>query len=408
MQHPTGEQQATTGGRRELIEIGWLAGDDLDELDLRAIEQARQQVLERLNEWLPEFDWRLLLEVRESHEELTQREAVAALKWATQQRDLRSWDYVFVFVRPDLVSRRRPYAWSCISRSLDSVVISTARIDPLAERSTSPPEHRTAQIAHRVATLALRALGHLCGLSKVDETGNVMSDVDGLAELDGATNLTQEQLTELRETLRLISDSRLEEERSSRRLPAWRFYLHAAWRNRRELADGLRQARPWEMPFRLSGLTIAALTTMLVLVMTAEAWELGVHQPPGRVVAWSVLAICATTFYVLRRQALMLKKRRGLTEQIATTNLTTLAVISAGILTTYACLFLLTLLFSIAFFDASLVSSWSGVAPSEVSWAHYLLFAGFVSAAGIVIGAVGASFEGDHYFRHTVYVDEEV
>lgn len=38
---------------------------------------------------------------------------------------------------------------------------------------------------------------------------------------------------------------------------------------------------------------------------------------------------------------------------------------------------------------------------------HYLSHAGLVAALGIVIGALGASFERQYYFQHITYVDEE-
>ena len=32
---------------------------------------------------------------------------------------------------------------------------------------------------------------------------------------------------------------------------------------------------------------------------------------------------------------------------------------------------------------------------------------GLVSSLGLLIGSLGASFEGHHYFRHVIYADEE-
>ena len=162
------------------------------------------------------------------------------------------------------------------------------------------------------------------------------------------------------------------------------------------------------MPLRLARLTIAALTTVLVLSMTAEAWELGLRQAWSTVAGLSLVALAATTVYVLLRQGLLLRRRHvGLSEQIVATNLTTVAIVAVGIVTTYACLLLITLLFCAALFDGAVVGSWAPTIDGPVRVAHYFIFAGFVSATGIMIGALGASFEGENYFRHITFVDEE-
>lgn len=391
------------------MEIGWLVCDNLDDVDQQAIDHACDEVAAYLREVLPEFDWRISVAKRESPVAATLAEPTEYLDWATAQRDLWGWDHVIVFIEPDLQTQQKPQAWACISRSLDSAVISTARIDPRADDPNSESRQRQAALSRRVKTLALRCLGHLWGLSPVEVDDNVMRPVDDVSQLDTASFFSDPQLATLQDNLQRIADLRLEEEQQARRLPWWNFYPRAAWRNRREIVAGIRQARPWQMPARLSRLTLAALSTVLVLIMTAEAWELSGHQTAGQVVGLSVVAVIATVVYVLVRQRLLLRRQQSrLSEQVVTTNLTTIGIIGTGILTMYACLFALTLLIGMALFDASLVASWSASRPATIGWDEYCTFAAVVSSAGIVIGAMGASFEGQHYFRHITYVDEEV
>ncbi|TWT31049.1 hypothetical protein KOR34_44230 [Posidoniimonas corsicana] len=400
---------APSTARRPVVEVGWLVSENLDEPDKQAIRAAHSEVAALLAEQLPEFEWRLPLEVRESPASPWQGEAVEHLSWAREERDLRGWDYVFVFVAPDLLARQRDHAWECVSRSLDSAVISTARVDPRAGDPGVGTEQRVASLARRLSVLVLRGLGRLCGLA-IDETaGRVMSSFQVVADLDDAQPLLPEQWERLRETLQQTADPRLEEETTAARQGPVRFYAKAGWRNRHEIINGVRQAQPWQMPLRLTRLTIAAVTTVLVLVMTAEAWELGTRQPAATVVGLTLVSMAVTIYYVLSRQNLLLRGRTGgLSEQVVTTNLTTIAIVAAGILTTYTVLYLLTLAVTLALFDAGLVASWAPTLEGRAGWGNYVGFAGFVSSVGIVIGALGVSFEGQNYFRHITFVDEEV
>lgn len=393
---------------RPAVEVGWLVAENLEAPDREAIKAAHERVTGLLAEHLSEFEWRTPLAVQEAPSTAASHEAVEHLGWAREQRDLRGWDYVLAFVAPDLIARQRDHAWECVSRSLDSAVISTARIDPRAQDPDVSPQYRVETLADRLVTLVLRGLAHLCGVPVGDAAGRVMSAFQAVGELEEAEPLTQAEWDQLRQTLRETADPRLEET-ATRGVSDLAFYLRAGWRNRHEVFEAVRQARPWQMPLRLARLTIAAVSTMLVLIMTAEAWELGVRQPLSAVAALTGVSLVVTVVYVLVRQGLLLAKRSaGLSEQVVTTNLTTIAIVTTGIATTYVCLYLLTLLVTASLFDAELVASWAPTLHERADWECYATFAGFVSSIGIVIGALGVSFEGQHYFRHITYVDEEV
>jgi hypothetical protein len=71
-------------------------------------------------------------------------------------------------------------------------------------------------------------------------------------------------------------------------------------------------------------------------------------------------------------------------------------------------LFSLTLLFAGALFPDQLVESWAASLAGQIGWQNYVCLAELVASLGILIGALGASFEGQDYFRHIAYVDEEL
>lgn len=84
-----------------------------------------------------------------------------------------------------------------------------------------------------------------------------------------------------------------------------------------------------------------------------------------------------------------------MTEQIAVSNAAASLIVFSGMATTAALLFSL-----------SLIAGWTGAdtMPNRDNW---LLMSGLVSSFGILIGALGASFEDSHDFRHVTLIDEE-
>src|SRR5690606_5806820 len=201
---------------------------------------------------------------------------------------------------------------------------------------------------------------------------------------------------------------RLEDYASFQQGTSFKFYLYGIWMNRGDILKASWEAKPWEFPIRLSRLTTAAIATMLLLINTAETWDLATVQPPGQIFLLSVLAIIATTVYVLIRQQLFVRRQpRQFSEQRVFANATIAAVVLMGMATTYAVIFLLTLLLEQLLYHPQLVASWATSLKTPPHLLHYLELAGFVSSLGLVIGAFGVSFEEQHYFQHVIFVDEE-
>src|SRR5690606_5787695 len=111
-----------------------------------------------------------------------------------------------------------------------------------------------------------------------------------------------------RTALAAVADPRIEES-STQGLTSAHFYARAVWQNRRGVLESVFRARPWQFPFRLSKLTTAAASTMTVLLITAEAWELGMTQSPVVLTILSVLALLATSWFVLMRQRVLSRRQ---------------------------------------------------------------------------------------------------
>jgi hypothetical protein len=230
-----------------------------------------------------------------------------------------------------------------------------------------------------------------------------------LSDLDSAAEFSTAQKKLMVRELEEIADRRLEETRTYRKVKPWRFYLLSTWVNRREIAHAVREARPWQFPFRLSRLTTAALSAMLILIVTSEVWELAISQDSLLAVLLSVASVCLATAYVVLHQGLYIRRGKSrLTEQTVTTNITMSLVVWLGMITTYILVFSTAFLAGPLLFNPQLVVSWSGDIGQPPLLDEYLLLAALVAALALCIGALGASFESSYYFRHITFVDEEV
>jgi hypothetical protein len=261
----------------------------------------------------------------------------------------------------------------------------------------------------RLCALALHLLGDLNGLPHTTEAGDCMFEPASVEDLDRMTEFSPAGRRQLIEELTEVGDIRLEELPRADKWGTLTFYLHAARIGRGDILSAILQAKPWEFPFRLSRLTTAALSSLLILLLTAEVWDLGMNQSSLFVGCLSLGALAGTSLFVLKRQNLLLHRgRRRLTEQAVFANISTTAVVLWGMATTYLLLFGLAATLGHLLFPHHLVEEWAASLQRTPEWGDYFVLAGFVASLGILIGALGASFEGNQYFRHITFVDEEI
>ncbi|MDF1585496.1 hypothetical protein PZ740_03740 [Rhodospirillales bacterium YIM 152171] len=390
------------GSSRPLVEMGWVLAGLRRPGERAAVEAAREQAASLLRRLLPGFDWRLPVVTVEELPTEGCVDPVLFLDRADTEREARGWDFALLVTGADLKGYFRGFALAAPSRALSAAVLSTARLAPQSETGD---EARRQILAHRVQALALHMLGHLNEMPHSGVQHSFMHDLEGPADLDGMNGFDDQELLWLAATLEAVADVRLEETGHRPRSRA-AFYLRAALLNGRGLLDAVRRVRPWLLPLRLGGLTTAAMSALLVLLMTAEAWELGVGQPTASLLLVTLLALAFATASVLRRQRLILAHRgHGLTEQRVVSNVATVLIVAVGMATACALLFATALLLGFLLFDAALIERWTdsdvGPLPARAR------IAALASALAITIGALGASLEARTYLRHVTRVDEE-
>lgn len=387
----------------------------LDFVDAKAARLAVEQADQRLSELFDEFRFDFF-EIKRP--EMTggsiagngRVEPSVLLQQAVEERDSRHWDFAIMLTASELVGNYSPYCFAALSRPLDAAVLSMSLIDPMALGVEANRDERVERIARRLSRLILHSIGHLCGLPQSDHPNDLMYHPPHAGALDLMAGMDAESVERQRGALAEIADQRLEE-RSGRAMTRPGFAFRAAWINRKEIYQAMWAARPWEFPKRLSRLTIASFSTLAILFMTAEAWDLALAQGNVRLPALCVLSLLATTSYVVLRQQLLVRRGTRRSEQAVVTSASAMGIVLAGMATTWAALFLVGVVLSFLLFPGTLIAGWAASSisdPSELLWTDRPQMAAFAASLGLMIGALGASFESQHYFRHIIFVDEEL
>lgn len=432
-------------GHRPVIEVGWLLVGSFDKQLDKAARRGRAVFARAMREHFPEFDWRVSLVIvpaaRQAKDSLTAAvEPVALLDIALQEREARRWDFALALYAGELVGYERSVPLGAPSAAIACAAVGMARLwEPCDDPADKACQRRSVELAsERAARLAAHLLGHLVGLGHSAAPGDYMYPPHGVGDLDHMAGFADETAAELRAELADVADPRLEEEgaepavygpvprdakalaRFAGRLGALRFALLAAWQHQDDVWRIIARIRPWVIPLRLGRLITAAASTLVILMMTAEAWEAGMSQPIWRVILLSLLSLSVASTYLIHKQRLLIGRPRGPrggdrarrpsrhSEQRSVGNVAVVLAVVAGMATTYAALFTVSLIAAYACYPEPLVRNWAGSVENPMTLARYLCLSGSVASLGLAIGALGASFEPRGYVRHVAYVDEEV
>ncbi|NND90310.1 MAG: hypothetical protein HKN42_05540 [Granulosicoccus sp.] len=393
------------------IEIGLILAGRFTLPERRILQDVELRFTQSLRSCLPQFDWRVSVSRRRDMGEGGREESTELLRQATEERDLYRWDFAIVLIGDELLPHYRSFALAVLSRPLDAAVISTARLIPDREGPGADDDQPgEAQVVQRITTLLLRVTAHLGGLKSSRDPHSLLYRPGSPSDLNLMTRLSPEERAELIDNLREVADLRLEES-SAAKEPAWRFLLRASVINREQIGQTILAARPWQFPRRLSRLTTAAVSTVAVLLMSAESWDLGLSQNWTGLSLLSVLILMLTTLYISARQHLLLSRSSHHREQIAVSRVSAIGIVLSGLALTWSFMFVLALLANTLLFPAELIGRWitiDSATVSRITPSSYVKMATFCASVGLLIGSLGASFEEQTHFQHVVFVDDEL
>jgi hypothetical protein len=310
---------------KPLVHIGWvLAVDESDQTVVQAYRQAAQLLHSYLAEQFPQFQWKLPFLQRRRYSPHGALEPLPLLELGLHEKIYGAWDYAVVVVSNDLTPRTRVFTLGVPSSALEVALLSSARLDVEND------------LSEQVAALALHLLGHMWGLEH-HQTGP-MSPPEDCSHLQVAL-FPKAQHAEIVNRLEEVADRRLEEKQ--RHWNWLSFHWHSFWADPQSIFIDTIGYKPWRLPFRMGRLTAAAAASILVMLLGAEAWEIGVSFSGAQLWIGALCSILIAALFVFFGQNLgEVSRQFGWREQLARTRIVLFCTLLGGMISLWGVLFL--------------------------------------------------------------------
>lgn len=311
------------------------------------------------------------------------------------ERDL---PFLLIVTEVDLSSSSLAFTLALPSPLTNIAVISTRRLDPGFWGDTPDPE-RTAM---RLATLMLHSFGHLVGLHHERDTTNVMYPLERVEDLDRMGTLTAPQLRRVSRVLPHEANER------STREGKFGFVCRTLLRDAGAIARAVVRANPLRLLTRMPTMLAAALSVIIVLLFSAETWDVAHAVTIPQIVLFSIVSLASAVFVLYRAFAFdtLLSRDRRITEA----NVVTIASIFLSLLLTLLVMFMLfgglMYLAIVTVFPERLMESWPGAGEATTAIDHFKLSL-FLGAMGVLAGSLGGRSDSRDLVRGVLFVLED-
>ena len=311
------------------------------------------------------------------------------------ERDL---PFLLIVTEVDLASSSLAYTIALPSPLTNIAVISTRRLDPGFWGDETDPE-RTAK---RLARLMLHSFGHLVSLHHERDTANVMYPLEGVEDLDRMGRLTPPQLEQIVRVLPHEAN-----ERSAREGKAG-FVCRTLLRNAGAIARAVMRANPLRLLTRMPTMLAAALSVIIVLLFSAETWDVAHAVTIPQIVLFSVVSLGAAVFVLYRAFAFdaLLSRDRRITESSVVTIAATFLSLFMTLLVMFALFGGLMYLAILTVFPEKLMESWPGAGEATTALDHLKLSL-FLAAMGVLAGSLGGRSDSRDLVRGVLFVLED-
>lgn len=257
------------------------------------------------------------------------------------------------------------------------------------------------------AALLLHQIGHVLGAGHEEDSGSAMSPFS----FDPGRGTVPAFDADVSGRLRRRADEIPEEETRSRGLlRRLRFYLLSIARNPIQLLSAVVQSRALLLPLSLPKLSTAALVPTLVVVFSAETWDVGLTITNGTAAVFAAGSILLAAMYIVFSQNLLFPRgrERVLTEHVALVNVTVFCILVLGMVGLYLLVGLIMLTIQVVVFPPNLMTNWPSLEEPTVGALELVRIAGFIATIGVLSGALGGGLEKQHILRHLVLFDDRV
>lgn len=311
------------------------------------------------------------------------------------ERDL---PFLIIVTEVDLSSTSLAYTLALPSPLTNIAIISTRRLDP-EFWGDAPDPQRTVK---RLVTLMLHSFGHLVSLQHEHDPVNVMYPLEGVEDLDSMECLTAAQLERIARVLPREANER------STRDGKFGFVCRTLLQDAGAISRAVVRANPFRLLTRMPTMLAAALSVIIVLLFSAETWDVAQAVTIPQIVSFSAISLATAVFVLYRAFAFntLLSRDRRITES----GIVTIAATFLSLLLTLLVMFIffggLMYLAILTVFPEQLMESWPGEGEATNTVEH-LKLALFLAAMGVLAGSLGGRSDSRDLVRGVLFVLED-
>ena len=309
------------------------------------------------------------------------------------------YDLIIVVTDVGLMSRKHNLVYGLCSGVSRVVVISTRKFIS-TERKKDPLSLDDDNVIANGGALLMHLVGHVMGLEhKLGSESRVMSEFNFKKRNKQLPQFSKKEQEKLKEDSRTIPDRELI---NGNWLETFIFHVLMTFRHPKRFFNPILTNKAIFLPLSLPGLATAAVAPAIILIFTAEIWDVGLGMTNSTAIFFAVVSIMLASFYLVRVQSLFLprKEKRILTEHLAVAN----SVIYVSIFLACIGLFLLVgglmMIIEIYVFPSDLMQTWPTLNKPEITLIDKIRLAVFISTVGVTTGALAGGLESKTLIRH--------
>jgi hypothetical protein len=197
--------------------------------------------------------------------------------------------------------------------------------------------------------------------------------------------------------------TRVPEETASRgRLRRLAFHAVSVARNPTTVLSTVANSGAVLIPLSLPRLSTAAVTPTLILVFSAEAWDVGLNLTNATTALFAFASILAAAVHPLYVQRLSFPRKRSevTTEHVALVNVTLFLILLLAMVGLFLLIGSIVLLLELAVFPPNLMTNWPSLEDPTVDIVDLLRIGAFIAALGVLSGALAGGIGNRMALRH--------
>jgi len=351
----------------------------------QVLEDCKEELRDFLESHFPGFQWVLEKEEREGD----RGDSLEFLDMAQGRMVQAKWQFCFVVV--DEEPEDAPHDnLGVLSFSYSAAIIYLPRLYSL---DGNDPEDI---IATRCCNLILAYFARLNGLPRMEDVNMPPG------ELDGEPHFDAEELKDVDNSLHGLADGILR--RGVKELRGLALYARILFGHPMRVIRAVFNHRPLLIVFSLGKLVFAAMAALVLALLSAELWHLGVEINTWRIILITAAVLLIATFYVVFRQKLYVGRvSLSLSEQAAFFNITSFLTVFCVLFILFLIILAVTSLASLGIYPRYIVKQW--LQKEQLSILDYVKVSLLVSSLVMVVGALGAGLEENRHFRRVMYTE---